>query len=47
MTTDNHTHDWRLTESRALHEVEPPTAVLDWVCDYCGATKQTQQPRVL
>lgn len=40
----HHTHEWRLTDSRPLHGVEPPTTVKDWVCN-CGATQQTAEDR--
>jgi hypothetical protein len=41
----NHTHEWRLTDSRPLHGVEPPTTLKEWIYDYCHARKQTEHAR--
>jgi hypothetical protein len=39
-----HVHSWRMTESRVLVDVEPPTKVIAEVCDTCNTRRTTEHP---
>lgn len=39
-----HDHIWRMTDSRVLVDVEPPTKVIEEYCDICNMRKTTEKP---